>query len=111
MDPNTIALWFAGIQALSMFSRSARASRQSLGWAAVSGFVLLAAAVGWLRFRDHVGYVSFALTLLLISLPRWAHTSAARALKRSEYPRAYRFASLAGLLHPADGWRQLPSLF
>ncbi|HYQ40520.1 MAG TPA: rhomboid family intramembrane serine protease [Polyangiaceae bacterium] len=111
MDPNTIALWFAGIQALSMFSRSARASRQSLGWAAVSGFVLLTAAVGWLRFRDHVGYVSFALTLLLISLPRWAHTSAARALKRSEYRRAYRFASLAALLHPADGWRQLPSLF
>ncbi|HYQ02938.1 MAG TPA: rhomboid family intramembrane serine protease [Polyangiaceae bacterium] len=111
MDPNIIALWFAGIQALSMFSRSARTSRQSMGWAVVSGLVLLTGAVGWLRFRDQAGYVTFALTALFITLPWWAHGVAARALKRSQYRRAYRFASFAALLHPADGWRQLPRLF
>jgi len=111
MDSNIIALWFAGIQALSMFSRSARASRQSMGWAVVSGLVLLTGAVGWLRFRDQVGYLTFTLTVLLITLPWWAHGVAARALKRSQYRRAYRFAWLAALLHPADGFRQLPRLF
>jgi len=111
MDSNTIALWFAGIQALSMFSRSARASRQGMGWAVISGLVLLTGAVGWLRFRDHVGYVALALTALFITLPWWAHGVAARALKRSLYGRAFHFARLAALLHPFDGWRQLPSLF
>jgi len=111
MDPNIIALWFAGVQALSMFSRSARASRQGMGWTVVSASVLLTGAVGWLRFRDHVGYVTFALTMVFITLPWWAHGVAARALKRSQYRRAYRFARVAALLHPADGWRQMPNLF
>lgn len=111
MDPNIIALWFAGIQALSLFSRSARAPRQAMGWTAVSALVLLIGAAGWLRFRDYVGYVTFTLTILLITLPWWAHGAAARALKRSQYRRAYRFASFAALLHPADGFRQLPRLF
>lgn len=111
MDPNIIALWFAGFQALRLFSRSARASRQGMGWTAVSGLVLLTGAVGWLRFRELVGYVTFTLTALLILLPQWAQGVAARALKRSQYRRAYRFASLAALLHPADGFRALPRLF
>lgn len=94
-----------------MFSRSARSPRQSMGWAVVSGLVLLTGAVGWLRFREHAGYVTFTLTVLLITLPWWAHGVAARALKRSQYRRAYRFAKFAAWLHPADGWRQLPRLF
>ncbi|HYP76490.1 MAG TPA: rhomboid family intramembrane serine protease [Polyangiaceae bacterium] len=111
MDSNTIALWFAGFQALNVFSRSARAARKVMGWTVISGSVLLVGAVGWLRFRESVGYVTFALTVSLISLPWWAHGVAARALKRSQYRRAYRFASLAALLHPLDGWRQFPRLF
>jgi rhomboid protease GluP len=111
MDPNTIALWFAGFQALSLFSRSARASRQGTGWAVVSGLVLLTGAVGWLRFRDRVGYVTFALTVLLIILPAWAHGIASRAQRRSQYRRAYRFSTLAAVLHPLDGWPRLPRLF
>ena len=100
MDPNIIALWFAGFQALRVFSRSARAARQGMGWTVVSALVLLTGAVGWLRFRESVGYVTFALTALLIMLPWWAHGVAARALKRSQYRRAYRFASIAAVLHP-----------
>jgi rhomboid protease GluP len=111
MDPNTIALWFAGFQALRLFSRSARASRHSIGWTAVSALVLLTGAVGWLRFRDLVGYVTFALTAFLIMLPWWAHGVAARAVKRSQYRRAYYFSSIAALFHPIDGWRRLPRLF
>ena len=111
MDPNTIALWLAGFQALRMFSRSARASRSSTGWTVVSALVLLTGAIGWLRFRDLVGYVTLALTALLIMLPGWAHSVAARSLRRSQYQRAYRFSRLAALLHPFDGWRELPRLF
>ncbi|HET7538341.1 MAG TPA: rhomboid family intramembrane serine protease [Polyangiaceae bacterium] len=111
MDPNIVALWFAGFQALRLFSRSARASRQSMGWTVVSGLVLLTGAVGWLRFRELVGYVTFGMTALLIMLPWWAHGVAARALKRSQYRRAYRFATLAAWLHPFDGFRQFPRLF
>ncbi len=110
MDPNTIALWFAGFQALRLFSRSARSSQQGMGWTVISGLVLLTGAVGWLRFRDLVGYVTFALTVLLIMLPWWAHGASARAAKRSQYRRAYRFASFAALLHPFDGWREVPRL-
>jgi len=111
MDPNIIALWFAGFQALRLFSRSARTARQGMGWTVVSAVVLLTGAVGWLRFREFVGYVTFALTVLLIMLPSWAHGAAARSLKRSQYRKAYRFARFAALLHPADGFRQLPQLF
>ena len=111
MDPNIIALWFAGFQALRVFSRSARAARQGMGWTVVSALVLLTGAIGWLRFREVVGYVTFALTALLIMLPRWTQAMAARALKRSQHRRAYRFASIAAVLHPCDGWRELPSLF
>src|SRR6478609_7436057 len=111
MDPNIVALWFAGFQALRLFSRSARASRQGMGWTVVSGLVLLTGAVGWLRFRELVGYVTFGMTALMIMLPWWAHGVAARALKRSQYRRACRFASLAAWLHPFDGWRQFPQLF
>jgi len=111
MDPNTIALWFAGFQALRLFARSSRSSQHSMGWTAVSAFVLLTGAVGWLRFRELAGYVTFGLTVLLIMLPGWAHGVSARALRRSQYVRAYRFSRVAALLHPFDGWRQLPRLF
>jgi len=111
MDPNTIALWFAGFHALRLFSRSARSTRHGLGWTVVSALVLLTGAVGWLRFRELVGYVTFALTALLIMLPWWAHGVAARAVKRSQYRRAYRFSSIAAVLHPFDGWRRMPRLF
>lgn len=111
MDPNTIALWFAGLQALTLFARSARSSQTGLGWAAVSGLVLLTGAVGWFRFRESVGYVALASTLLFIMLPLRAHALAARAMRNSRYRRAYRFASVAALLHPFDGWRELPRLF
>jgi rhomboid protease GluP len=110
MDPNIIALWFAGFQALSLFSRSARSAQRSMGWTAVSAFVLLTGAVGWLRFRELVGYVTFALTVVLIMLPWWAHRVSTRALRRSQYRRAYRFSTIAALLHPLDGWRELPRL-
>ncbi|MEI9938361.1 MAG: rhomboid family intramembrane serine protease [Pseudomonadota bacterium] len=110
MDTNIIALWFAGFQALRLFSRSARSS-QGMGWTLVSGLVLLTGAIGWLRFRDLVGYVTFTLTVLLIMLPWWAHGVSARAIRRSQYQRAYRFSSIAALLHPFDGWRELPRLF
>src|SRR4051812_20962699 len=100
MDPNTIALWFAGVQALSSFSRGARASRNGLGWTLVSALVILTGAVGWLRFRDLVGYVTFALTALMIMLPWWAYGVATRAARRSKYRRAYYFSALAALLHP-----------
>ncbi|HEY3255804.1 MAG TPA: rhomboid family intramembrane serine protease [Polyangiaceae bacterium] len=111
MDPNIIALWFAGFQALRVFSRSARSSRQGMGWTAVSGLLLLTGAVGWLRFQHVVGYVTFALTALLIMLPSWAQAVATRAHRQSRYRRAYRFSSIAALLHPFDGWRELPRLF
>jgi len=110
MDPNIIALWFAGFQALSLFSRSARSAQRSMGWTVVSGLVLLTGAVGWLRFRELVGYVTLALTVLLIMLPWWAHRISTRALRRSRYRRAYRFSTIAALLHPFDGWRELPRL-
>jgi membrane associated rhomboid family serine protease len=110
MDPNTIALWFAGFQALRLFSRSARSSQHGMGWTAISALVLLTGAVGWLRFRELVGYVTFGLTVLLIMLPLWAHGVSARALRGSRYQRAYRFSRLAALLHPFDGWRELPRL-
>ena len=111
MDPNTIALWFAGFQALNVFSASARTSRRGMGWTAVSALVLLTGAVGWLRFREFVGYLTFALTALLIMVPFWAQRMATRAARRAEYRRAYRYSVLAALLHPFDGWRQFPPLF
>ena len=111
MDPNTIALWFAGFHALRLFSRSARSSRHGMGWTAVSALILLTGAIGWLRFRDLVGYVTFALTVLLILLPWWAHGVAARAVRRSQYRRASRFSSIAALLHPLDGWPRVTRLF
>ena len=111
MDPNTIALWFAGLQALRLFSRSARSSQPSMGWVVVSSLVLLTGAVGWFRFRELVGYVTFGLTVLLIMLPWWAHGAAARAVRRSRYRRAFGFSSFAAILHPFDGWRQVPRLF
>jgi len=109
MDTNTVLLWFAGIQALSLFSRNARAARKDWMW--VSGLVLLTAGIGWLHFPDVVGYVTFALCALLLMLPRWAHLLAGRALGRSQYGRAVRLERVAALLHPFDGWRQLPRLF
>ena len=82
-----------------------------MGWTAISALVLLTGAIGWLRFREVVGYVTFALTALLIMLPWWAHGVSVRALRRSQYRRAYRFSRLAALLHPFDGWRESPQLF
>ena len=111
MDPNIIALWFAGFQALRLFSRSARSSRPGMSWTAVSALILLTGAVGWLRFRELVGYVTLALTVLLILLPQWAQAVSVRAHRRSQYRRAYRFSSLAALLHPFDDWPRLPQLF
>ncbi len=52
-----------------------------MGWTVVSGLVLLTGAIGWLRFRELVGYVTFALTVLLIMLPWWAHAVSARAIQ------------------------------
>jgi len=111
MDLNHIALWLAGIPALSLFWRSARAPHRPLGWMAVTAFVLLSELVGWLAFREYAGYVSAALAFLLITLPLWLHGAAGRAGNRFEFQRARRLFGLAALLHPLDDWPSAPRLY
>ena len=111
MDLNHIALWLAGIPALSLFWRSARAPHRPLGWMAVTAFVLLSELVGWLAFREYAGYVSAALAFLLITLPLWLHGAAGRAGNRFEFERARRLFGLAALLHPLDDWPSAPRLY
>jgi rhomboid protease GluP len=110
MDLNTIALWFSGFAASSLFLRSARAARRPWDWLVVSALVLAAAGAGWFYFRDSAGYVAGALTLLLILMPTWMSNVANRANRQGRYGRARAFASLAAVLHPFGDLRATPRL-
>lgn len=111
MDLNTIALWLTAIPAVSLFLRSVRGPVRLWGWAAVTALVLLVAGGGYFLFRDVAGYLSAGLAILAIFVPSRASHAAARASKRFLYRRARRYATLAAVLHPFDGWAALPRLF
>jgi len=111
MDLNTIALWLATVPAGTLFLKSVRAPQRALGWVFVTALVLLCALCGWLLFPDSVGYLTGALALSFILLPTWIHNAAARASNHFQYGRARRLFRIAALLHPLDGWREMPRLF
>ncbi|MEO6601481.1 MAG: rhomboid family intramembrane serine protease, partial [Polyangiaceae bacterium] len=111
MDLNQIALWLAGMPAATLLWKSARAPHRKIGWMVVSALVLLVALVGWLVVPELAGYLAGTLALLLILIPTWIHNAAARASNRFLYRRARRLFTLASLLHPLDGWLDMPRLF
>ncbi|MES1177298.1 MAG: rhomboid family intramembrane serine protease [Myxococcales bacterium] len=111
MDLNQIALWLAGLPAATLFWKSARAPHRPIGWLVVSGVVLLVALLGWFVVPEYAGYAAGTLALLFILLPTWIHNAAARASNRFLYRRARRLFTYAALLHPFDGWLDMPRLF
>ena len=111
MDLNHIALWLAGIPAVSLLWRSIRAPNRPLGWIFVAALVLLVEAVGWLAFRDHAGYAAAAVSFLFITVPHWLHGAAGRAGNRFEFDRARRLFALAAILHPWDDWPSATRLY
>jgi len=111
MDLNQIALWLAGLPAATLFWKSARAPHRPIGWMVVSALVLLVALVGWFVVPGYAGYLAGALSLLFILLPTWIHNAAVRASNRVLYRRARRLFGFAALLHPLDGWLDMPRLF
>ncbi|HEY3665969.1 MAG TPA: hypothetical protein VGL19_08220, partial [Polyangiaceae bacterium] len=111
MDLNRLALWFAALSGSSLFLRSVRAPRRQWDWIAISSLVLTTAVCGWFLFSDSAGYVSGALSILLIALPSWATNQASRASKQGRYRSARIWSSVAAVLHPTPDFRALPRLF
>ncbi len=113
MDLNHIALWLAALPAATLFWSSLRTPRaqRAFGWLLVSLLVLLVCLVGWFLIPESVGYVAGTLAFLFIALPTRFHNAAARASSHFLYRRARRLFTLAALLHPLDGWLEIPRLF
>lgn len=111
MEINGILALLTGFTVFIGLLRALRVGGNNKGWviasAAVLGQLLVTA---WVR-PAWAGYVGAGLCLILIILPSLGLMWLDRLSMRQQYRRAQLLASLLRLLHPADGWGQLPRLF
>lgn len=111
MEVNGILAILTGFTAFMGLLRALRVGGNSKGWVIASAVVLGQLLVtGWTR-PEWAGYVGAVLCLILIVLPSLGLLWLDRLSMRQQYRRAQLLASLLRLLHPADGWSQLPRLF
>ncbi|MFP4056019.1 MAG: rhomboid family intramembrane serine protease [Candidatus Brocadiia bacterium] len=108
MDLNTLLLWFVAAAGLLMLYRAGRARRG--GWVVVA-LLVLGATGGALAVRPSLaGYVGGGLLAVLVVAPLTGYRRLFHHTVRGEYGKARRLAAALRVLHPADGWRELPRL-
>jgi len=108
MNLNYLLEWFVVSSCIVLLFRAIRARR--LGWSIVAAGVL-AATLAMLAWRPSVaGYVGGGALALLVLIPLFGYRLVLRWMVQQRYTATRRVAACLRILHPADGWRELPSL-
>ena len=79
------------------------------GWAAVWGAILVVAVAGRLAASATTVYAAGLAWLVLVAAPTALANLGGRLLMRRRYAAARRAFRLVALLHPADGFREVPA--
>ncbi len=111
MDHGLVTFWFVvatcllGMAAVWTHTRFA-----GLGWLVVYSVILLLAVLGRSLEQGAVVYSAAALWALFVLLPGLIGRVYNRRFMQQDYVGARRVAQVIRLLHPADGWIEMPKI-
>lgn len=111
MDVNLV-LWWSVVVAWALgLPRAVRSARLGQpGWLVVYALLLLFAGAGAVLWFPYVGSASTLLFALLVVLPGTLQRQLSLQMGAQQYARALRIARVLRVLHPADGFLELPAL-
>jgi len=104
MTLNYLLIWIVGISAASLLLNSWRARPRAHGWVCATLLILGVLAVGMVWFPGMSGVLAGGPWLVLIVLPLLLNRRSRRLGALHCFDGAAQAASLAAILHPADGW-------
>lgn len=106
MSLDWVVYWMAIIYCLALLMALAQNRfAQGRAWSVKCAVVLALAIAAYWQQSELLQELTSGVWVFLIALPAAAARVSARNVWRGRYRRAARYAQLAGLLHPFDGWR------
>jgi rhomboid protease GluP len=109
MDWNYVLAWLAGSAAVFwLVVLTVRHRLSQPGWSAVSLIVLALLLAGAAVWPDRHGWVAAVAWVVLVVLPSVGARLLERCVLAERYRAAAALARGIAVLHPCDGWRQLP---
>ena len=111
MDVNHILAWIAGLSCGSMLFNLLKSPSKARGWLAVALLIPAAMGVAALVRPGITGYVGGGLWAVLVLAPSLASQVIARAMMRQQFTRAARLSRIFRLLHPLDGYWEMPAFY
>ena len=110
MSIGYILLWLVGFSSGAVVLQILRGrSRKNRGWLIVNLLILGVMASLFQTDRDLAGFVGAGLWFLLVLLPNMGVRAVQGLCDREKYGEALWLSRAVTLLHPADGWRDLPA--
>jgi rhomboid protease GluP len=109
METDLVIFWFVCLACLSGLVVLVKRHRSGVrGWMALYGTILLLAFLGKFLDKSVFIYGAGSMWLLFIMLPGFLSKFYYRCFLQQRYRLARYVARLIGVLHPADGWLQIP---
>jgi rhomboid protease GluP len=108
MDLNYVLSWLVGTASVLWLVALLRARPAQPGWAGVLIGVLALLAAGTWAWPDRAGWVAAAAWAVLVILPSLGARFLQRFLLAERWRLAAAIARAIAILHPLDGWRDLP---
>lgn len=110
MDLDPILLWLTVGTCAFLLIRFAQVRFYGRwGWAVVYVAILAIDGIGYLMAPDYAGRIGAAFWVVFLLLPSWLTLLSGRRLLERRFAAARRYAKLAWLLHPFDGYRIVPA--
>src|SRR5262245_17798712 len=111
MDLPAVLVWIVVISCLVYLVRGGWSDRENMrGWFWVSAALLLLTLSGWFSGRRGLLIAGEAAWGALILLPSLLSVAYMRCHTAQRFGAARRVAGLLRLLHPGDGWWEIPQL-
>jgi len=111
MDMNNILAWIAVLSSGLMLLNLLKSPSRARGWLAVSLLILAAMGAAALVRPGIAGYVGGGLWSALVLAPSLGTQVIARAMMRQQFSRAARLSAVFRLLHPLDGYWEMPAFY
>jgi rhomboid protease GluP len=111
MDYLTITFWLVSLSCLSGAIVGLKRIRSAgAGWVVIYVLILTVSVSGRLSGQGIFVCIAAGMWFVLVLLPGLIARQYQRCFFEQRYSDARRWAIVIGWLHPADGWRQLPSI-